>query len=136
MTNICNQKSLSVDTSVSFLYSGDIFASSCLQRVTENRVTLDLVALPGQQVNLSLIDMSPGSSVGCSPYGVVLDRKTQQRVDICSGQRRETWLMVSNSNHVQVQLEASHSNRFLLKVHGEKNFGTISHGTITFPFLF
>ncbi|ELU00784.1 hypothetical protein CAPTEDRAFT_190616 [Capitella teleta] len=69
-------------------------------------------ALPGQQINLTIINLV-SSDRQC--FGVVVEGRTGQRSDVCSGSQREALVMLSNSEMLLLTLDVEVSAKYMLK---------------------
>lgn len=101
-----------------FINSADLLELPCIKNQRADMVTLKLLASDGQQINMTLID-TLGQANGCMEYGRVIESKTRQQTVICGGRQRESWLMLSNANIIELQLKKQPAAKYLLKVEGE-----------------
>ena len=81
-----------------------------------------LSALPGQRINITMIDFQPRDSSTCHYLGHMKDLHTNQDKRICKSSTRERHLYVSTGTEIQVQLKtlaSDESEDFLLYYKGK-----------------
>ena len=77
-----------------------------------------LTALPGQVINITIIDFHPSSTQsGCEELGYITDRDNGHEVTICKSSRREQHLFTSTGLKVEIKLQ-NNGQQFLLQYTG------------------
>jgi len=82
-----------------------------------------LEAAAGQRINISLLDFTaedrPRDQVTCTrQYGYVLEKWNKRNVSVCAGRERQTHLLVSHSNNLQIVQTPNSEQSFLIRVEG------------------
>ena len=81
---------------------------------------LTLQAQSGQRFNLSTLDASEHADGVCPvEIGSVKDVANGRRKDICAGKQRETNLVLSNGNRLELQINAGVEARLLFQYQGK-----------------
>jgi hypothetical protein len=112
-----SQRSLTISNEPLHLTSTDIIQTYCARQ----QGNLVLHALPGQQINVTLLDFSWGrTSSDCLAFGTVTDYQTGRVADICGGRSRHAELMLSISSTVLISPPdpGLDDKMFLLRVQG------------------
>ena len=89
-----------------------------------------LEAAAGQRINISLLDFTamsmsaadrPRDRVTCRQYGYVLEKLNKRNVSVCGGggaQLRQSHVLISHSNYLQIFRTPNIEQRFLISVEG------------------
>ena len=90
-----------------------------------------LEAAAGQRINISLLDFTasedtPRDQVTCTrQYGYVLEKWNKRNVSVCARRERQTHLLVSHSNNLQIVQMSSPATddqliHYLLRIEGRQ----------------
>jgi len=123
---------VSVTTEAQFISSSSSSTSSDVNSVSSCGSTSHpwrLEAAAGQRINISLLDFTamsmsadrPRDRVTCRQYGYVLEKWNKRNVSVCGGggaQLRQSHVLVSHSNNLQIVQTPNSEQSFLIKVEG------------------
>ena len=90
-------------------------------------------ALPGQKVNVSLVDfaVTPGVGQTCHAYAIIRERSQAISKTVCSGEERERHVYLSDSETMEIRvlaIQGSPRKRyFLLKYDGKTRCANFFH---------
>ena len=118
---------LDLQRNAGFVSNEAVQSLPCLSHPYDQLVKFYAKTSLGQQINVSLIDLEVSSHKAwhtCVNYGQVVEMSTMQQTMICGGQRRNKYLMVSNSNKVEIRLNNHQKHSFLLQFEGNVYMNT------------